>query len=109
MKVRKVLAIICYTVCLAAYAAAGYVSYISYCGEISYKLGFLIFLPIWIVTYWFSTFFSQLIEKKGIDGSTWLIKKAPRKVLSIISNLLSFALLAFWGYVYVMEYLLSTR
>lgn len=109
MTVRKVLAIICYTISLAAYGAAGYVSYISWQGEISYQLGFLIFLPVWIVTYWFSTFFLQLIEKKSGGKTVWLISKKARKLLNAFSNVLSFILLGFWIYVYITEIVLSTR
>lgn len=109
MRARRILAIICYTVSMAAYAAAAYVSYISWTGEISFKLGFLIFLPIWIITYWFSTFFVQLIEKKKDGKTVWLIPKASRKILSGISSVISILLLGFWVYVYVTEYILSTR
>ncbi|MDO4944925.1 MAG: hypothetical protein Q4E74_06970 [Ruminococcus sp.] len=109
MTVRKVLAIICYTVSLAAYGAAGYVSYLAWKGDISYRLGFLIFLPVWIITYWFSTFFSQLIEKRSGDKRIWLLPKKVRKLLNAFSNVLSFVLLGFWVYVYVTEFILSTR
>lgn len=61
MKTRRILAIICYTIGFCAYGAAGYVCWLSWSGTISDKQGFLTFLPIWIVSYWFNTFFSQLV------------------------------------------------
>lgn len=109
MKVRKALAIICYTVCLAAYGAAGYVSYIAWNKTISYYLGFLIFLPVWIVTYWFSTFFVQLSEKKLSNGKTqWIIGRKAVKILNWITCLCSIILLCFWAYVYISQYLMTS-
>ena len=101
MKVRKALAIACYTLCIAGFGVCGYVSLLSYRKDISYKLGFLIFLPVWITTYWFSTFFMQLICKKGTDGKNqWLIGKKARKIMNAVVTALSFILMAFWIYVY---------
>ena len=67
--------------------------------------GFLTFLPIWIVSYWFNTFFSQLVcrVKKDYPGNG-LSKKRARHVLSDISTVLSVVLLCFWIYVYVSQY-----
>ncbi|WP_295210245.1 hypothetical protein [Ruminococcus sp.] len=105
MKTRRILAIICYTVGFCAYAAAGYVSWISWEGTISYKQGFLTFLPIWIVSYWFNTFFSQLICRRKKDGTKqWAVGKGARKVLGDISTVLSVVLLCFWIYVYLTQY-----
>lgn len=107
-KIRKILAVICYVICLTAYGASGYVSWLSFNGDISYKLGFLIFLPVWIVTYWFSTFFVQLLARNRPDGKTkWLMKKTPRKILNGISNVLSVLLLGFWVYVYISQYMIG--
>ena len=93
MKTRRILAIICYTIGFCAYGAAGYVCW------------FLTFLPIWIVSYWFNTFFSQLVCRVKKDGSRqWAIKKRARHVLSDISTVLSVVLLCFWIYVYVSQY-----
>lgn len=103
MKARKILAVICYTVCLTAYGAAGYVSWLAYTQEISYKLGFLIFLPVWIISFWFSTFFSQLTEKRSGKKAVSIIPVNVRRVLNGISNFLSFALLAYWIYVYAVQ------
>lgn len=71
MKTRRILAIICYTIGFCAYGAAGYVCWLSWNGTISDKQGFLTFLPIWIVSYWFNTFFSQLVcrVKKTAPGN----------------------------------------
>ena len=52
---RKVLGAFCYLAVLAADGAAAYYSYLAYTQKISYQQGFLTFMPIFIVTYWFST------------------------------------------------------
>ena len=105
MKTRRILAISCYTIGFCAYGAAGYVCWLSWNGTISDKQGFLTFLPIWIVSYWFNTFFSQLVCRVKKDGSRqWAIKKRARHVLSDISTVLSVVLLCFWIYVYVSQY-----
>ena len=73
--------------------------------RLSDKQGFLTFLPIWIVSYWFNTFFSQLVCRVKKDGSRqWAIKKRARHILSDISTVLSVVLLCFWIYVYVSQY-----
>ena len=59
---RKTLAFICYVLMLAADAAAGYFTYRAFVQKISYDQGLLTFVPLFILSYWFSTFFSQLIE-----------------------------------------------
>ena len=64
---RRVLGIICYVLSIAASAAAGYFSYRAYYQKISYEQGLLTFVPLFIVSYWFSTFYGQLISPKGGD------------------------------------------
>ena len=105
MKGRRILAIICYTVGFCAYGAAGYVSWLAWNGTISDKQGILTFLPIWIVSYWFNTFFSQLICRVNKDGTkVWAMSKRARHLLGDISTVLSVVLLCFWIYVYIVQY-----
>ncbi|MBR1393236.1 MAG: hypothetical protein IJ561_05315 [Ruminococcus sp.] len=92
---RRVLGIICYVLSMAANGAAGYFSYQAYDLSISYEKGLLIFVPLFIVSYWFSTFYGQLIAPKGRD---LLIPKWLNNVLYWLSTLVSVALIAFWGY-----------
>ena len=75
--IRRCLAAICYTCMLAADAYIGYIIYIS---------------------YWFSTFFSQLTF--GKQGGKRIIPKWLGTVLNGLSTLISVAFLAFWGYIY---------
>ena len=96
--IRRCLAAICYTCMLAADAYIGYIIYISYFGGITYYLGQLIFVPVFIVSYWFSTFFSQLTF--GKQGGKRIIPKWLGTVLNGLSTLISVAFLAFWGYIY---------
>lgn len=103
MKVRKALAIICYTVCIAACAAAGVVSYMAYRQTITYTLGFLLFMPIWIGAFWFLNFFNDLCRKKEGDKTRYVIKKSLAKALGITANLMSILLLCFWVYVYIFR------
>lgn len=92
---RRVLGIICYVLSIAASAAAGYFSYRAYYQKISYEQGLLTFVPLFIVSYWFSTFYGQLISPKGGD---LLIPKWLNNILYWFSTLVSVALIAFWGY-----------
>ncbi len=66
--------------------------------------GFLTFLPIWIVSYWFNTFFSQLVCRVKKTAQAMGYQKKARHVLSDISTVLSVVLLCFWIYVYVSQY-----
>lgn len=101
MKGRKFLAILCYFLCIVAFGVCGYVSYLSYTNVISFKLGFLIFLPVLITTYWFSTFFSQLICKKGSDGKYHrLIGRIPYRIMNTIVNIITILLIGYWAYAY---------
>ena len=95
---RKALGAICYLIMLAAYAAAGYFTYCAFVQKISYDQGLLTFVPLFIVSYWFSTFFSQLIHPRGSEP---LIAKWMYNVLYWLSTLLSMALLGVWIYLFI--------
>jgi hypothetical protein len=106
LALRRILAAICYLAMLAADAAAAYVIYESVYGGITYYLGLLIFIPLFIFTYWMSTFFSQLSYGK-VNGRR-IMPKWTRTVLNWIGNIISLALVAFWGYIYVTQSLYNT-
>lgn len=95
---RKALAFICYLIMLAADAAAGYYTYRAFVQGISYDQGLLTFVPLFIVSYWFATFFSQLIHPKG---SPLIIGKGLYNLLYWLSTLLSLALLGVWIYLFI--------
>lgn len=103
LKVRKFLMVVCYMLALAAYSVCGYITYLSWNLRIIYKFGFLLFLPIWIVGFWFSTFFSQLslVGKKSLCG------KHFRHFLDWLTSFLSFILLLAWGYLMYKQYRLT--
>ena len=65
MKNRKTFAMICYVVCIIACLAAGVVSLMAFTQKITYTLGFLLFVPIWIGSYWFLSFFNALSREKN--------------------------------------------
>ena len=105
MRVRKILAIICYTVCLLAYGVCGYISYLSWETKITHRFGFLLFLPVWIIAFWFSTFFTQLVTVRTKDGSNKvLIGKKVRNILNDITSLISVVLLVVWAYMVYQQY-----
>lgn len=98
---RRILAALCYTAMLAADAAEVYIIYESVYGGMTYYLGLLLFVPIFIFTYWMSTFFSQLTS--GREKGRRIMPKWLRTLLNLIGNLISLALVAFWGYIYVTQ------
>ena len=105
MKARRIFAAVFYILSMAAYAAAGYVSWRAYDRSISYNLGFLWFLPIWIVSYWCSTFFTMLCEVRLKDGKRKVIvDKTAYRILNVLSNLMAAVLLGYWVYVYFFLY-----
>jgi hypothetical protein len=101
LTLRRILATICYAAMLAADAAAVWVIYKSIYGGMTYYLGLLIFVPLFIFTYWMSTFFSQLTS--GKVGSKRIIPKWLRTLLNVLGNIISLALIAFWGYIFVTQ------
>ena len=101
--IRRCLAVVCYTCMLAADAYIGYIIYYSIYGGITYHLGQLIFVPVFIVSYWFSTFFAQLTS--GRQGGKRISPKWLNSLLNGLSTLISVAFLAFWGYIYYNQLL----
>ncbi|MBR1765254.1 MAG: hypothetical protein IJ746_08425 [Ruminococcus sp.] len=92
---RKALGVICFVLSLAAEGGAGYVTYLTYKQRISYEYGMLGFIPVFIVSYWFGTFFTQLLSPK--EGGL-LIDRRAYKALSWVQTLGSVALIGFWAY-----------
>lgn len=101
LKFRRVLGAICYILSIAANAVSGYVIYLAVTGKITYYLGMLIFVPVFILSYWFATFFMQLTE--GRSHGRRIMPKWLRGFLNTISTLLSLALVVFWGYIYITQ------
>ena len=95
---RKALGYICYLIMLAADGAAAYYTYYAYSQKISYDLGLPIFTPVFIVSYWFATFFGQLMHPIGHRP---LIHQGFYTFLYWLSTILSFALIGFWVYLFI--------
>lgn len=106
MKLRKVLFVIFYILCLAALGGCGYVSYLSYSGGIPVRLGFLIFMPAWIIAYWFATFFYMAAAPKINGKRIYAVSKRLLTILNGIQNFFSLTLLGYWIYVYVKQYIM---
>ncbi|MCD7741988.1 MAG: hypothetical protein LUI06_07290 [Ruminococcus sp.] len=101
LKLRRILAFICYIAMLAADALSAYVIYESITGGFTYYFGMLLFTPIFIFTYWMQTFFSQLTF--GKEKGKRIMPRALRKLLSWLGNIISLVLLGFWIYIYYMQ------
>jgi hypothetical protein len=101
LALRRTLAAICYTAMLAADAAEVYIIYKSVYGGITYHFGLALFVPIFIFTYWMSTFFMQLTAGK-VDGK-YVAAKKLRFVLNLFGNIISILLIGFWAYIYVTQ------
>ncbi|WP_124100163.1 hypothetical protein [Ruminococcus sp. Marseille-P6503] len=97
---RKILGTLCYLAVLAADAAAAYCSYLAYKEKISYYQGFITFIPLFIVSYWFNTFFTQLFSGTDKSGKPY-INKTLKRLLSDFVTLVSIALLGIWAYIFI--------
>ena len=106
MKKRKVLSVVFYIFCIISLVAGIAVSVMSFKGVVTVRLGFLLFMPLWIISYWFSTFFHMAARKKTPEGCVYALKKKTVKILNGISNFLSFVLLVYWFFVYVKQFIL---
>ena len=101
---KKFLAFLCYLADLASMAAAGWFSYSVFKGEMAFELGIMIFIPLMIMSYWFSTFFYQLTSPKCTDGKRHSsLNKWLGRVLSWVSNVITFGLLVFWVYLLLFQ------
>ena len=68
--------------------------------KMAYMQGFLTAVPIAVVMFWFSCFFDDITYVKNGSKHKYVIKKIPRKVISILLRLLCAAALVFWLYIY---------
>ncbi len=100
LALRRILAVICYLAMLAADAADVYIIYLSYSGGMTYEFGILLFIPIFIFSYWMATFFSQLIS--GKQNGKRIFPRLLGRLMNFLGSLISLALIAFWGYIYYM-------
>lgn len=101
---RKFFAYLCYAAEFASMSVAGIFSYTVYKGETSFDLGMLIFIPLMIMSYWFSTFGYQLANLKCTDGSKHcILNKRVNKILSSLSTIITFGLMIFWVYLYLWQ------
>lgn len=101
LALRRTLAVICFLIYCCCDAFSGLLIYGSVNGEITYYYGLLLFVPIFILSYWFSTFFSQLTC--GKQSGKRIMPRWLRSFIMFISNLVSLALLGFWGYIYINQ------
>lgn len=101
LALKRTLSLICLILFAGCDAFSGLLIYASINGVITYYLGLLIFIPVFIVSYWFSTFFSQLSAGK-VKGKR-VFPKWLRSFILIISSFVSVALLGFWGYIYLNQ------
>ena len=101
---RKFLAFLFSAAEFASMAVAGYYSYSAYKGEMSFELGVLLFIPLMIMSYWFSTFYYHLSHPRHADGSrSCILNKRVCKILSTASSVVTFALMFFWIYMFLWQ------
>ena len=99
---RKAMAYIFCGLEYASMAVASVFTYRVYKSIMSFDLGVMIFIPLMIMSYWFSTFFYQLSNPKEKGGERHcIINKKVSRVLSTISSIVTFGLLAIWVYNYL--------
>ena len=98
---RKRLAGIFFTLAMLSHCASFTLLYLAVTQRISYYLGVMIFLPVWIVGYWFGTFFSQVLDMKLPDGT--------KKILNSIVFYMGILLVAVWAYFYVTHILMVEK
>lgn len=106
---KRSFALICYFVSILACLGAAAVSFLAFRNTITYTFGFLLFVPIWIIAYWFLGFFNALAREKDGRKTRFLIKKSLTRGLSTAANILSVLLLCFWVYAYIFMVLPASR
>lgn len=101
---RFFLAAVCYLIEIASMITAGFFTYLAVNDTISFDLALFIFIPLMIVSYWFSTFFYQLTNLKTADGGRYcIVNKWVRKILSFLSTFITVALLTFWVIIFLWQ------
>lgn len=99
---RKRLAALFFTLAMLSHCVSFLLIYLAVTQKISYYLGVMIFLPVWIVGYWFGTFFTQVLTLKLPDGSKkCIISNRTRRILNNIVFYMGILLVAVWTYFYI--------
>lgn len=107
---RKRLAAVFFTGAMLSHFVSFFLLYLAVTQKISYYLGIMIFLPVWIVGYWFGTFFSQVLTLKLPDGSKkCIISYKTKKILNNIVFYMGILLVAIWAYFYVTHILMVEK
>lgn len=107
---RKRLAAVFFTLAMFSHCVSFLLVYLALTQNISYYLGVMIFLPVWIVGYWFGTFFSQVLEMKLPDGSKkCIISYKTKKILNNIVFYMGILLVAVWAYFYITHILMVEK
>ena len=107
---RKRLAGAFFTLAMLSHCVSFFLVYLAMTMKISYYLGVMIFLPVWIVGYWFGTFFSQILDMKLPDGTKkCIISFRTKKLLNNIVFYMGILLVAVWAYFYITQCLMVER
>ncbi len=107
---RKRLAAVFFMLAMLSHCVSLLLVYLAMTQKISYYLGVMIFLPVWIVGYWFGTFFSQVLTLKLPDGTKkCIISKRTKKILNNIVFYMGILLVAVWTYFYITHCFMAER
>lgn len=107
---RKRMAGVFFATAMLSHCVSFFLVYLAVTQRISYYLGVMIFLPVWIVGYWFGTFFSQVLTLKLPDGTKkCIISYKTKKLLNNIVFYMGILLVAVWAYFYITHCLLVER
>lgn len=102
--IRKIFAYLCCALEFVAMAVAGIFTYKAYKGEISFDLGLMLFIPVMIVSYWFSTFGYLLSwQKDKIGERCFITNKVVDRILSVMSTIITLVLVLVWLYIYLWQ------
>ena len=107
---RKRLAGVCFTMAMISHCVSCFLIYLAMSQKISYYEGVLIFIPVWIVGYWFGTFFSRVLDIKLPDGTKkCIISEKTRRNLNNVVFFLGILLVAVWAYFYITHCLMVEK
>ncbi len=110
LRKRKRLAAVFFTLAMLSHCVSALLIYLATTQKISYYLGIMIFLPVWIAGYWFGTFFSQVLTLKLPDGTKkCIISKRTKKILNNIVFYMGILLVAVWTYLYITHIFMAEK
>ena len=110
LRKRKRMAVVFFTMAMLSHCVSFFLVYLAMTQRITYYLGVMIFIPVWIVGYWFGTFFSQVLDMKLPDGTKkTIISKKTKKILNSIVFYMGILLVAVWAYFYVTHILMVEK